>query len=85
MPKGEIGSGWFVSGLQYAFYNLGIVPALLYTVRNAESRKEAVTCGVLSGAIGVIPAVLLLLAWPATSPRQWPPRSLSRCCSACWT
>lgn len=60
--KAEVGSGWFVSGLQYAFYNLGIVPALLYTVREADSRKEAVTCGVLAGAIGVIPAVLLLLA-----------------------
>ena len=60
--SGEVGSGWFVSGLQYAFYNLGIVPAILYTVRDAESRKEAVTCGIFSGIIAVIPAVLLLLA-----------------------
>lgn len=60
--KGEVGSGWFLSGLQYAFYNLGIVPALLYTVRDVKDRKEAVTCGLLAGAIGVIPALLLLLA-----------------------
>ena len=66
--KAEVGSGWFVSGLQYAFYNLGIVPALLYTIRNTESRKEAVTCGLLSGAIGVIPAVLLLLAMACNLP-----------------
>ena len=66
--KGEIGSGWFINGLQYAFYNLGIVPALLYTVRNAEDRKEAVTCGLLSGAIGIIPAALLLLAMGAALP-----------------
>ncbi|MEG1683738.1 MAG: hypothetical protein RR295_07900, partial [Oscillospiraceae bacterium] len=59
--KCEIGSGWFVSGLQYSFYNLGIVPALLYTVREAESRKEAIVCGSLCGAIGIIPAGLLLL------------------------
>lgn len=66
--KGEIGSGWFTSGLQYAFYNLGIVPALLYTVREAEDRKEAVTSGILAGAIGVIPAVLLLLVMGCNLP-----------------
>ena len=60
--KGQVESGWFVSGLQYAFYNLGIVPALLYTMRDVKDRKEAVTCGLLAGAIGVIPALLLLLA-----------------------
>lgn len=59
--KAEIGSGWFTSGLQYSFYNLGIVPALLYTVREASSRKEAVTSGALCGLIGVVPAALLLL------------------------
>ena len=59
--KAEVTGNWFLNGLQYSFYNLGIVPALLYTVRDAESRKEAVTEGILAGVIGVIPAVLLLL------------------------
>lgn len=59
--KGEINSGWFTNGLKYSFYNLGIVPALLYTVRGANSRKEAVVSGLLAGAIGIIPAALLLL------------------------
>lgn len=62
LAKGEVGSGWFTGGLQYSFYNLGIVPALLYTMRGAESRKEAIISGALSGAIAIIPAVLLLLA-----------------------
>ena len=66
--KGEVGSGWAMSGMQYAFYNLGIVPALLYTMRDATSRKEAVISGLLSGAIGVIPAVLLLLAMACNLP-----------------
>lgn len=66
--KGEVGSGWFVSGLKYSFYNLGIVPALLYTVREAGSRKEAVGSGILAGAIGVIPAVLLLLVMGCNLP-----------------
>ena len=59
--KGEVGSGWFVSGMQYAFYNLGIVPALLYTMRDVDNRKDAVVSGLIAGAIGIIPAVLLLL------------------------
>ena len=60
--KGEVGSGWVTSGFQYAFYNLGIVPATLYTIRECETRKEAVVSGILAGAIGIIPAVLLLFA-----------------------
>ena len=64
--KGEIGASWFGDGLEYAFYNLGIVPALLYTMRDAKSRKEAVSCGLMCGIIGVIPAVLLLLAMGAS-------------------
>lgn len=59
--KVEINSGWFTNGLKYSFYNLGIVPALLYTVRGANSRKDAVVSGLLAGAIGIIPAALLLL------------------------
>lgn len=59
-PNG-IGS-CIVDGFKYSFYNLGIVPAILYTVRNCETRKEAVGCGLLAGAIAVIPAVLLVLA-----------------------
>ena len=32
--KAEVTGNWFLNGLQYSFYNLGIVPALLYTVRD---------------------------------------------------
>lgn len=66
--KCEIGSGWFVNGLKYSFYNLGIVPALLYTVRGTKNRKEAVTSGLLAGIIGIIPAVLLLLVMACDLP-----------------
>lgn len=57
----EIEPGWALNGAKYAFYNLGIVPALLYTVRDCENRKEAVVEGLLSGAIGIIPAGFLLV------------------------
>ena len=57
-----------VDGFRYSFYNLGIVPAILYTVRECETRKQAVVCGLLAGAIGVIPAFLLLLAMGGALP-----------------
>lgn len=57
----EIGKGWFVNGAQYAFYNLGCVPLFLYALRDCPSRKEAVTSGILSGFIAVIPAAMLML------------------------
>ncbi|MDD5823540.1 MAG: hypothetical protein PUD55_03790 [Firmicutes bacterium] len=57
----EVNSSWFLMGAKYSFYNLGIVPALLYTMRDVETRKEAVGQGLIAGAIGVIPAILLLI------------------------
>lgn len=59
--KSIVGSHWFAGGAQYAFYNLGIVPALLYTVHECDNRKEAITSGLLAGVIGIVPAILLLL------------------------
>lgn len=52
---------WFLGGTEYAFYNLGIIPAILYTVHNCDNRKEALTSGALAGAIAIVPAFMLLL------------------------
>ena len=57
-----------VDGFKYSFYNLGIVPAILYTVRECETRKQAILCGLLAGIIGVVPAFLLLLAMGGALP-----------------
>ena len=62
-----IGSA-IVDGFKYSFYNLGIVPAILYTVRECETRKQAVVCGLLAGVIGVVPAFLLLIAMGGALP-----------------
>ncbi len=58
----EVNSGWVMGGARYAFYNLGIIPAVLFATRDAESRKEAIGSGLLAGAIGIIPAILLFVA-----------------------
>lgn len=59
---GSIEKGWALGGFKYAFYNLGIIPAVLFSVRHIETRKEAVGAGIAAGIIGIIPGVLLYLA-----------------------
>jgi len=59
--KGEISPNWFTNGIQYSFYNLVVVPLILYTVRDCKSRKEAVGQGCLAGLLGIVPGVMLLL------------------------
>ncbi|MCG8481865.1 MAG: hypothetical protein MJA31_01005 [Clostridia bacterium] len=59
---GSIEEGWALGGFKYAFYNLGIIPAVLFSVRHIETRKEAVGAGILAGVIGIIPGVLLYFA-----------------------
>lgn len=64
---GEFAAGittdtWLGNGATYAFYNLVVVPLILYTVRDCETRQEAVVSGVLAGILGIIPGILLLLA-----------------------
>jgi len=59
---GEILPGWALGGFKYAFYNLGIIPAILFAVRHIETRKEAIGSGIMAGLIGIIPGFLLYLA-----------------------
>lgn len=62
LQKGEIGPGWLSGGLRYASYNLICVSMILYTLRDLETRREALTCGILAGILGAAPALPLLLA-----------------------
>ncbi|HEX9728687.1 MAG TPA: hypothetical protein VGA37_09295 [Gemmatimonadales bacterium] len=55
------GAGWIVGGVQYAGYNLAVVPAVLFAVRHAETRRDALIAGALSGPIAIIPGVLFYL------------------------
>ncbi len=62
ISSGAMESGWVLGGLKYAFYNLGIIPAVLFSVKHVETRKEAIGAGFIAGLIGIIPAVLLFIA-----------------------
>jgi uncharacterized membrane protein YkvI len=64
----EINPGWALGGARYAFYNLGVIPLILFTTVDAKSRGEAIGSGLLAGAIGIIPAVMLFIAMAGQYP-----------------
>lgn len=57
-----------VAGIRYAGYNLGLIPAILFTVRHLTSRKEAVVAGLLSGLLAILPGIFLFLSMLAAGP-----------------
>jgi len=61
LAAGEIKSGFALNGFKYAWYNLGCVPALLFSLTTLESRKESIISGIMAAVITIAPAVLLLL------------------------
>jgi uncharacterized membrane protein YkvI len=57
-----VGDGWFLGGIEYAAYNVAMIPALLFGVRHVKTRKEALISGGLTGPIAILPGFFLLLA-----------------------
>ena len=57
-----VGDGWFKGGIEYAAYNVAIIPALLFGVRHVSTRREALIAGGLAGPIAMVPGFFLLLA-----------------------
>lgn len=61
LASGEVKPGWALSGFKYAFYNLGCIPAVLFVVKDIQTRSEAVVSGILSSLITIIPGFLFYL------------------------
>jgi uncharacterized membrane protein YkvI len=59
---------WLVSGTQYTFYNIALVPVLLYCARGIDTRGEAMVGGFVAGFMGALPALLFHLAFMANYP-----------------
>ncbi|MDA5195139.1 YkvI family membrane protein [Govanella unica] len=63
--ESRLQDGWFLAGLRYGGYNLACVPVVFFCLRTLQSRKQAVTSGVIAGVFGMIPAVCLYVAMMA--------------------
>ena len=60
--------GWFVKGLQYTFYNAPAIPVILYCALAIETRREAITAGIVGTLICMIPGLLLHISFSANYP-----------------
>ena len=60
--------GWFVSGLNYAFYNIAAIPIALYAAMAIETRRQALTAGMVGACIAVLPALMLHLSFAVDYP-----------------
>lgn len=62
LALGEMKPGWFKGGIEYAAYNVGTVPAILFAIHHVERRKEAVIAGLLAGPIAIFPGFFFFLS-----------------------
>ena len=59
---GVVEGNWFWDGLRYAGYNLGVLPAVLITIRHHRNRRDTFVAGALTGPIAMAPALLFFVA-----------------------
>ena len=62
LASGASDGAWVRSGFEYVGYNLGVLPAVLIAIRHARSRRDTLVAGLLSGPIGMLPALLFFVA-----------------------
>ena len=72
LATASIKPGWALGGFKYALYSMTVVPAVLFSIRHIETRKEAVLSGIISGIIGIFPAFLFLISITAFYPEILP-------------
>jgi uncharacterized membrane protein YkvI len=68
MTGWEAVQGWGVSGFKYAMYNLFIIPAILFSVRDLETRKETVVSAIVASVFCAAPALMFHLTFLADYP-----------------
>lgn len=54
--------GWVLSGFKYGVLQVSLIPAVLFSIRHVQTRREAITSGLLAGVIAMIPGYLFYFA-----------------------
>lgn len=76
LSSGVVEGNWVRSGVAYAGYNLGVLPAVMATLRHLRSRRESVAAGLLTGPLAILPGLLFVLAaageYPEIASREAP-------------
>lgn len=63
-----VNTGWMVSSLQYALYNVSAVPIILYAARAIENENQAYVSGLVGGVIAMLPGILFHLSFIGAYP-----------------
>jgi len=66
LPQGVV---WFQKSISYASYNIGVIPAILFTARAFKSKKQAFISGILTGPFAILPAMMLYFALLTSYPQ----------------
>jgi uncharacterized membrane protein YkvI len=53
---------WALGGFKCALYNMGIIPTVFFCITHIETRKEALSAGLIGGVLGILPGVLFFVA-----------------------
>jgi len=62
LASGTSLSGWALGGFKYGLYNLCVIPAILFCIRHIESRRQAVSAGLIAALLGLSPAFFFYLS-----------------------
>ena len=62
LVSGETLPGWALAAFKYGLYNMCVIPAILFCVRHIETRRQAISAGVIAALIGLLPAFFFYLA-----------------------
>jgi len=62
LVSAEVQPGWGVAAFKYGLYNMCVIPAILFCVRHIETRRQALSAGVIAAVIGLLPGFLFYLA-----------------------
>ena len=54
--------GWALGGFKYGLYNMCVIPAILFCVRHIETRRQAVSAGLIAAVTGLLPAFFFYVA-----------------------
>ncbi len=62
LSTSNINSSWFMAGIKYAGYNLGLIPAVFFVLHSIKTQKQALISGAIAGAWGIFPGFMFYLA-----------------------
>lgn len=60
--------GWMLGGVQYALYNVAVVPVMLYATRSIKTQTQSLLSGSLAAVFAVSLGVLFHLSFSAVGP-----------------